>query len=85
MDPKKIYELIIAGGSSTNDNDCDFDVSEIIEEFSAVDNAVRELEKVAGEFESQTVFNNDFREINRKLHAKKIALEFEGVDAAYEI
>lgn len=86
MDPKKIYELILAG---REDSECEiesgFDVSEIIEEFTAVDRALKELETVVREFEDQTAFNNDFTAINRKLQAKKITMEFEGVDAAYEM
>ena len=86
MDPKKIYELILAGREDSKcEIDSGFDVSEIIDEFTAVDRALKELETVVGEFEDQTGFNNDFSEIDRKLQAKKMALEFEGVDAAYEL
>ncbi|MCF7956764.1 MAG: hypothetical protein K9M75_13255 [Phycisphaerae bacterium] len=86
MDPKKIYELILAGREDSGcEIDCGFDVSEIIEEFTAVDRALKELEAVAGEFEDQTAFNHDFMTIDRKLRANKMAIEFEGVDAAYEI
>jgi hypothetical protein len=86
MDPKKIYELIIAGREDSGcEIDSGFDVSEIIEEFTAVDRALKELETVVGEFEDQSEFNNDFKAIDRKLQEKKMAMEFEGVDAAYEL
>jgi hypothetical protein len=86
MDPKKIYELILAGSdASCKEIDNGFDVSEIIAELSSVDKAMRELQTAVGEFESQTGFKNDYTSINRKLQAKKMALEFESVDAAYEM
>ena len=86
MDPKKIYEMILAGREdSGSDIDYSFDVSEILEELNAVDKAVKELQRAVGDFEDQTGFNGDLAEIDRKLYAKKMAMEFEGVDAAYEM
>ncbi|MBW8016565.1 MAG: hypothetical protein FVQ82_10280 [Planctomycetes bacterium] len=86
MDPKRIYELILSGSKASDDEVYSgFDVSEIIDEFAVVNRAVKELENAVGDFESQTGFNNDFTAINRKMQTKKMALEFEGVDAAYEM
>lgn len=86
MDPKRIYELIVdASLASRKDSGNDLDVSEILGELTAVENAMRELEDVVGEFENENAFNNDYAVINRKLYEKKIAMEFEGVDAAYEM
>jgi hypothetical protein len=86
MDPKQIYELIVAGGQNrSKEIDNDFDVSEMLCELSAVEKAVKELGNVVGDYERQNDFNNDYAVINRKLYEKKIALEFESVDAAYEI
>jgi hypothetical protein len=85
MDPKEIYELIVAGGSRGREIGDDFDVSEILGELTAVENAMKELQHVVGDLENADVFNNDYAVINRKLYEKKIALEFEGVDAAYEL
>ncbi len=86
MDPKRIYELIVAG-SQTGSREIgnDFDVSEILGELTAVENAMKELEHVIGDMENANAFNNDYDVINRKLYEKKIALEFESVDAAYEM
>lgn len=86
MDPKKIYELILSGREDfSSDMDCGFDVSEIIAEFAAVDKALRELETAIGEFEDNNEFDRDLAAIDSKLNAQKMALEFEGVDAAYEL
>lgn len=81
MDPKKIYEMILDG----REIDSSFDVSEIIDEFTTIDKAMKELENAVRDFEDQPGFSNDFTSINRKLDAKKMALEFESVDAAYEM
>ena len=86
MDPKRIYEMIIAGWQEVNKlSDDEFDVSEMLVELSAVEKAMKELQETAKEFENQKDFNYDYSSINRKLYEKKIAMEFANVDAAYEL
>jgi hypothetical protein len=86
MDPKRIYEMIVAGGQEINNlPDDEFDVSEMLVELSAVEKAMKELQEVAKDFENQRDFNFDYTSINRKLYEKKIAMEFANVDATYEL
>lgn len=83
MDPKKIYELIVAN-SDCKEEDNDFDISEILDEFTAVNIAMNELGNVVREIENRNRFSNDYAVINRKLKEKKNTQEFERVDASYE-
>jgi hypothetical protein len=86
VDPKKIYELIVDASRTVNrEVNTDLDVSEIMGELTTVENAMKELEDAIGDMENASEFNNDYALINRKLYEKKIASEFEGVDAAYEM
>jgi len=86
MDPKKIYDLILSGREeSGTDLECGFEISEILAEFAAVDKALKELEMAVGEFEDNNEFNHDLAAIDRKLQTEKMSLEFEGVDAPYEL
>lgn len=86
MDAKQIYELILSNGrTGSRDVDCDFDVSEILDEFSAVDTAMKELQEVVIDIENRSGLNDDYVLIDLKVHEKKLAIEFESVDAGYEL
>ena len=86
MNPKNMFEKILADTlPANNDVDNAFDISELLEDVKQAKKAMQQLQEAAYDYENSETFNDDISSIDRKIQDDKFAMEFEGVDAAYEL
>jgi len=86
MDPHELAEKILSGQLPTNKEiDSAFDISEILDEVRMADEAMEELQEALASVESDTRLLSDTINVENMLRESKIAMQFENVDASYEL